>query len=65
MPRKSQWVSTSAAAAELGCSTDFLLDHKDDLFKRGKHWKVLNPSAFRKTYRWHVIRCQKLMEQSS
>lgn len=63
MPKKSSWVSTSKAASGLGCSVDFLLRNRGELFKRGQHWKVLNPSAWRPTYRWHLANCQKLMEQ--
>jgi hypothetical protein len=62
MPRKSDWVPTSRAAEELGCSSEFLLRNRDSLFKVGKHYRIMNPMAYRKTYRWHVIKCQKLME---
>lgn len=63
MPKKrSPWVSTTQAAAELGCSITFLYRQRGELFKPKTHYKTLNPRAWRPTYRWHLPRCQKLME---
>lgn len=62
MARSKVWVSTSAAAQELGCSTDFLLKKRVELFQKGFHWRRLNPHAARPTYRWHLKRCEKIME---
>lgn len=56
------WLTTSQAAAELGCSPKYLRENRDTLFKRGTHYRVLNPSAWRPTYRWHLKKIQKLME---
>lgn len=56
------WVSTTQAATELGCSNKFLLSQRDRLFKSGTHYRVLNPEAWRPTYRWHLKRLQELME---
>ncbi|NET39611.1 MAG: DNA-binding protein [Cyanothece sp. SIO1E1] len=63
--RSPVWVSTSKAAAELGCSTDFLLDNREKLFQRGKHWRNLNPQAWRPTYRWHLKHCEQLMQHGN
>jgi predicted ArsR family transcriptional regulator len=62
MATKSVWVSTSQAAAELGVSTKFLLNQRERLFKKGIHWRCINPEAWRPTYRWHLKRLQQLME---
>ena len=59
---KTQWVSTSIAAERLGVSKQFLLKYRGDLFKQRKHWKNINPHAFRPTYRWHVANCEKAMD---
>lgn len=56
------WVSTSEAAEALGCSAKYLRENRDDVFKRGEHYRVLNPKAWRPTYRWHLKKIQKLME---
>lgn len=63
MPRTTskQWLTTSQAAQALGCSPKFLIRNKDDLFKKGKHYRVLDPRAWRPTYRWHVGRIAALM----
>jgi hypothetical protein len=61
-PKTSPWVSTATAARELGCSTDFLYRHRGELFQLRQHYKVLNPTAWRPTYRWHLPNCQQLME---
>jgi hypothetical protein len=61
MPR-TQWLTTTQAAIALGCSPKFLRSNMDRLFKRGKHYRVLNPSAWRPTYRWHLGRIQKMMD---
>lgn len=61
MPQKSNWVTTSVAARELGCTAKFLREQRDKLFKLGRHYRSLNPHAWRPTYRWHLKRCQQLM----
>jgi hypothetical protein len=58
------WFKTTDAAAMLGVSKDFLLEQRGRLFLKGKHWKVLNPRAYRPTYLWHVRNCeQRQMEE--
>jgi len=64
-PCKRDWVSTTAMAQELGCSVSFLLRHRDELFMRGQHWKVMNPIAYRKTYRWNRITVIRVMEHGT
>ena len=63
MTKKTRvWLSTTEAAAELGCSAKYLRENRDNVFKRGTHYRVLNPNAWRPTYRWHIKKIQKLME---
>ena len=56
------WLPTTEAAAELGCSPKYLRENRDTIFKKGTHYRVLNPNAWRPTYRWHLKKIQKLME---
>ncbi len=58
----SQWVSTRKLANELGVSISFLWKNRESLFTQGVHWRLINPHAWRPTYRWHVGRCQQLMD---
>lgn len=60
-PKRSSWVSTTAAAEQLGCSIWFLYDQRGRLFRAGTHYQVLNPAAWRPTYRWHIENCRALM----
>ncbi|MBD1876229.1 DNA-binding protein [Nodosilinea sp. FACHB-131] len=63
MPKKPRvWLSTAEAAAELGCGPKYLRENRDTIFKKGTHYRVLNPNAWRPTYRWHLKKIQKLME---
>lgn len=63
MPKpRRQWLPTTQAATELGCSPKFLINNRNVLFLKGKHYRVLNPKAWRPTYRWHVDRIKKVME---
>lgn len=57
-----EWFTTSEAAIKLGCTPKYLLSKKDDLFIRGTHYRVLDPRAWRPTYRWHVGRIAALLE---
>ncbi|MBW4485060.1 MAG: hypothetical protein KME14_21190 [Tildeniella torsiva UHER 1998/13D] len=62
-PKKPRvWLSTTEAAAELGCGPKYLRENRDKIFKKGTHYRVLNPEAWRPTYRWHIKKIQKLME---
>jgi hypothetical protein len=65
MPKKVArvWVTTTQAAAELGCSPKYLRENRD-LFKRGTHYRSLNPRAWRPTYRWHLKNLQTFMAAS-
>lgn len=60
--RSTKWVSTSKAATELGVSASFLRQQRDRLYKKGKHYRVLNPTAWRPTYQWNVAKIRELME---
>lgn len=52
----NEWVSTRAAACALGVSTDYLYEHREDLFGGQDLWVNLNPTAWRPTYRWNLPR---------
>jgi len=59
---KSEWVSTSALANELGISQKHLRDTlRAELFKPGEHYLNVRPTGWRPTYRWHRERCLKAM----
>lgn len=64
MPKRlsREWFPTSQAAIKLGCTPKYLLSKKNDLFIRGKHYRVLDPRAWRPTYRWHVERIKAAMD---
>ena len=58
------WISTSVLADERGCSIDLIYKLRDEgLLKKNEHWRILNPTAARPTYRWHLKRCQKLLDE--
>lgn len=59
MTKRSPWVSTAVAARELGVSKCFLYANRELAFKRGKHWRCINPSAYRPTYQWHLKNIEK------
>jgi predicted ArsR family transcriptional regulator len=61
MARKSPWVPTSEAAEALGVSAKFLRARRDQLFKKGVHYRVINPEAWRPEYRWHLPKLERLM----
>jgi hypothetical protein len=63
--KSSPWVTTSTAAAALGVSAKFLRAQRDQLFKKGTHYRVVNPAAWRPEYRWHLPRIEKLMGQEN
>lgn len=63
MAKKTRvWLTTTQAAEELGGTPKYLRENRDTIFKRGTHYRVLNPNAWRPTYRWHLKKIQKLME---
>jgi len=61
---KSAWVTTKALAEELGVTQKFIRESlKDEIFGPGLHYRNVNPTAWRPTYRWHLERClQKFQE---
>lgn len=63
MPKKAPrvWLTTTQAAAELGCSPKYLRENRLKLFKNGTHYRSLNPQAWRPTYRWHLKNLQAFM----
>lgn len=65
MPKpKPEWVSTTEAAQSLGCSAKYLRSQVGKLFKVGTHYRKLNPSAWRPTYRWNLMELEELMGAS-
>lgn len=57
------WVSTSELAKILDCSIDLIYKLRDEgLFIKNKHWRILNPTAARVTYRWHLTKCQDTIQ---
>jgi hypothetical protein len=63
-PSQRDWVSTTVMARELGCSPNSLLRNRQ-YFTPGKDWKILNPFAYRKTYRWNRINITRAMEHET
>ena len=61
-PKNQTWIPTTAAAEALGVGRAFLTDHRFDLFRQNYHWRSINPLAARPSYRWHLKRCEQLME---
>lgn len=62
--RKPEWVTTTEAAKSLGCSAKYLRSQRGKLFKRGRHYRSLNPHAWRPTYRWNITALREVMEAS-
>lgn len=59
----TDWLSTKAAARKLGIDSQQLRKKLKPLFTQGVHYYVVNPTAWRPTYRWHYQRClEKLNE---
>lgn len=60
---KSDWVSTSEAAEQLGFSARHLMRLKECRFLVQRiHWKNINPYAARPTYRWNVKAINRALE---
>lgn len=60
MPYHSPWFTTAEACERLGVSRWTLAEARDSgQLKKGKHWKVKNPTAARLTYQWHVERIRQ------
>ncbi|MEL7143297.1 MAG: hypothetical protein AAGL08_13865 [Cyanobacteria bacterium J06573_11] len=64
MPVKA-WKSTTLTAEEIGVTSVFLRDNRLNLFRAGHHYKVVNPTAHRPTYKWHVKRCDDLLKNAA
>lgn len=57
------WVDTVTLAEELGVRPKFIRDRlKDLVFKQGIHYRNINPTAWRPTYRWNLKRCLEKMD---
>lgn len=59
------WVSSSAAAIELGISKRHLFNLKSDgTFKHGKHFRdVRRSNSMRATYKWNLPAIQKILDK--
>ena len=63
--RSSPWVTTAIAAKHLGIHHKTLTRKIGTLFEQGVHYRVIDPTAYRPTYRWHLYRLEKLMERKA
>ncbi|NEP15358.1 MAG: DNA-binding protein [Leptolyngbya sp. SIO4C1] len=67
MPEKpeqqSEWVGTPQLAKALGVSQKFLRNNREKFFIAGTHYRNINPTAWRPTYRWHRQRCEARLDE--
>jgi hypothetical protein len=60
---KKDWVNTEQAALQLGITPRQLRElRKQGFFKSRKHYRKMNPTAYRPTYIWHVENCSKILD---
>jgi len=60
----SMWKSTGDACETLGMTPDHLRRLRDACFKEGVHYRnIARPQAARPTYRWHVAKIEKLLNE--
>jgi hypothetical protein len=61
----STWVSTSKICERLAITDSQLYALRDSgLFKQAIHWRdISRPTAMRPTYRWHLARCEKAIDE--
>lgn len=53
--KNNEWVRTQDMAQALGCCIDTLYRHiQNGILEPKKHFYIVNPNAYRKTYRWHL-----------
>lgn len=67
MARKTSeiWVSTSRACGQLSVSRWTLARARDNKqLRKGYHWKVINPTAAKLRYLWHVERLEQWQQES-
>ncbi|MEM9087427.1 MAG: hypothetical protein AAGC93_01670 [Cyanobacteria bacterium P01_F01_bin.53] len=64
MPQ-NRWIPTTLLAKELGVNPRYLQRNRLKLFKAGHHYRVVNPTSYRPTYRWHPGRCAALLEKET
>jgi len=63
---RSAWVTTRALADELGVTQKFIRESlKDEIFAPGTHYRNVNPTAWRPTYRWHLQKCLEKFQKVS
>lgn len=62
--RPNPWKSTKVACEELGISRWTLLNlRKSGQLRKGHHYRVKNPQAYRLTYLWHCDRIQQTQSE--
>jgi len=60
----SCWKTTGETCEALGCSPAHLWKLRDELLKEGSHYRnIARPQAARPTYRWHLAKIEKLLNQ--
>lgn len=64
MPQ-NRWIPTTLLAKELSVRPKYLRENRLKLFKAGYHYRVLNPTAARPTYRWNPTRCAALLDKAT
>lgn len=64
MPAKT-WLGTTKAAKELDVTPKYLRENRLKLFKAGHHYRLINPTAARPTYKWHLERCEALLNKAT
>lgn len=60
----SCWKTTGETCEALGITPDHLWRLRADLLKEGTHYRnIARPQAARPTYRWHLAKIEKLLNQ--
>jgi hypothetical protein len=62
---KSDWLTTAEICERLGISRNHLCSLRDEgLLKHKIHWRDMRGSnAKRATYRWHLAKCEKAIDE--
>lgn len=62
--RSRPWLPTSKVCAALGISRWTLARaRKNNQLRKGYHWKVVNPTAAKLRYLWHLERLEKWQQE--
>lgn len=63
--QSSKWLSTTKAAEELNVTSKYLREKRLELFTAAYHYRLINPTAARPTYKWHLKRCEALLNKAT